>query len=124
MKWQELPVEKVALLITKGTTPTTLGEAFTDQGVNFIKAEALNGDSNLDSKGFAFIDEKTHELLKRSILQNEDVLITIAGAKTGMCGFVREEHLPANTNQAVGIVRIDKEKAVPRFIYYHCCPVN
>ncbi|RJR40588.1 MAG: restriction endonuclease subunit S [Deltaproteobacteria bacterium] len=118
MTWPEITVKDVSLRITKGTTPTTLGEAFTDQGVRFIKAEALNGDSNLDANGFAFIDEKTHELLRRSILQSEDVLITIAGAKTGKCGFVREEHLPANTNQAVAIVRIDKQKAVPRFVYY------
>jgi type I restriction enzyme, S subunit len=118
LTWPEVSVQEISLRITKGTTPTTLGEAFTDHGVRFIKAEALNGDSNLDANGFAFIDEKTHELLRRSILQTEDVLITIAGAKTGKCGFVREEHLPANTNQAVAIVRINNQKAVPRFVYY------
>ena len=46
------------------------------------------------------------------------MLITIAGAQIGKCGYVKAEHLPANANQAVGIVRIDKDKAVSRFIYY------
>ena len=52
------------------------------------------------------------------MLQEDDVLVTIAGAQVGKCGYVRAEHLPANTNQAVGIVRINKQKASSRFIYY------
>jgi type I restriction enzyme S subunit len=95
-----------------------MGKPFTDAGINFVKAEALNGDSSLDSQAFAFIDEETHQSLKRSILQEDDVLVTIAGAQVGKCGFARAEHLPANTNQAVGIVRVDKQKANPRFVYY------
>jgi type I restriction enzyme S subunit len=92
---------------------------FTDSGVNFIKAEALNGDSSLDRSSFTHIAESTHEKLKRSILAKNDVLITIAGAQVGRCGIVRSEHLPANTNQAVGIIRVDPNLAVPSFVYYH-----
>ena len=91
---------------------------FTDSGVNFIKAEALNGDSSLDRAGFAFVSESTHEKLKRSILAEGDILVTIAGAQVGRCGIVRAEHLPANTNQAVGIIRVLRERANPRFVYY------
>ena len=91
---------------------------FTDFGVNFIKAEALNGDSSLDNSGFAFVSESTHEKLKRSILAEGDILVTIAGAQVGRCGIVRAEYLPANTNQAVGIIRVFRERANPRFVYY------
>ena len=91
---------------------------FTDSGVNFIKAEALNGDSSLDNSGFAFVSESTHERLKRSILAEGDILVTIAGAQIGRCGIVRAEYLPANTNQAVGIIRVLRERANPRFVYY------
>jgi type I restriction enzyme, S subunit len=118
MTWHPHSIEEITHVVTKGTTPTTLGRQFTDSGVNFIKAEALNGDSGLDSEGFFHIDEDTHELLARSMLQEDDVLVTIAGAQVGKCGYVKAEHLPANTNQAVGIVRINKHKAVPRFVYY------
>lgn len=118
MIWYPHSVEEITYVVTKGTTPTTLGRQFTDSGVNFIKAEALNGDSGLDTGGFFHIDEDTHELLARSMLQEDDVLVTIAGAQVGKCGYVKAEHLPANTNQAVGIVRINKDKAVPRFVYY------
>jgi type I restriction enzyme S subunit len=118
MRWPTVILGEIAELVTKGTTPTTLGHQFTEEGVNFIKAEALNGDSGLDPSGFFFIDQETHEMLGRSILKEEDVLVTIAGAQIGKCGFAKKEHLPANTNQAVGIVRIDPNKAVPRFVYY------
>lgn len=118
MNWQDSTIGEIARVVTKGTTPTTYGMPFTDEGVNFIKAEALNGDSSIDSSGFAFISESTHEKLRRSILLDGDVLVTIAGAQVGKCGIVKNEHLPANTNQAVGIVRVDPNKACPRFIYY------
>ncbi len=119
MSWSKTTIGKVATVATKGTTPTTCGMPFTDSGVNFIKAEALNGDSSLDWSGFTHIAESTHEKLKRSILAENDVLITIAGAQVGRCGIVRSEHLPANTNQAVGIIRVDPNLVVPSFVYYH-----
>ena len=119
MSWAKVLIDEISTVVTKGTTPTTFGKDFTDEGVTFIKAESLNGDSNLSPQGFSFIDEETHEQLRRSRLAESDVLITIAGAQIGKCGYVRAEHLPANTNQAVGIIRINPEKAVPRFVYYY-----
>jgi type I restriction enzyme S subunit len=119
MSWKTFSIGDIAEVVTKGTTPTTYGMPFTDDGVNFIKAEALNGDVSLDRSGFTFISEDTHEKLKRSQLEPNDVLITIAGANVGKCGIVREEDLPANTNQAVGIIRVKPKLANPRFVYYH-----
>ena len=118
MSWPTVAIGDISNLVTKGTTPTTMGRPFTDHGVRFVKAEALNGDTYLEQSGVAFIEEETHQMLKRSILEKDDVLITIAGAQIGRCGYVTSEDLPANTNQAVGIVRINREKAVPRFVYY------
>jgi len=119
MNWNIKSIDEITEIVTKGTTPSTYGMPFTDEGINFIKAEALNGDVTLDRGGFTFINEETHEKLKRSKLQHEDVLVTIAGANVGKCGFVRPSDVPANTNQAVGIVRVKKQEANPRYIYYH-----
>ena len=52
------------------------------------------------------------------MLEKGDVLLTIAGANIGKCGIVEEHHLPANTNQAVGIMRVDQHQVTPRFLYY------
>ena len=116
--WPVVTIDSVTHVVTKGTTPTTYGMPFTDEGVNFIKAEALNGDSALDRRGFRYINHETHTRLSRSILQENDVLVTIAGANVGRCGYVRRNYLPANTNQAVGIVRVNPQRANPRFVYY------
>lgn len=119
MSWEETTIEAITEVVTKGTTPTTHGMPFTDEGVNFIKAEALNGDAALDRSGFAFVSSDTHEKLKRSQLQIGDVLMTIAGANVGKCGLIKVEHLPANTNQAVALMRLDQDRVDPRFVYYH-----
>lgn len=119
MSWSIKSIDEITEVVTKGTTPSTYGMPFTDEGINFVKAEALNGDVTLDRSGFTFIDEETHEKLRRSKLQQDDVLVTIAGANVGKCGFVRPSDIPANTNQAVGIVRVKKKEANPKYIYYH-----
>ncbi|WP_338454836.1 restriction endonuclease subunit S [uncultured Alteromonas sp.] len=119
MSWSVKSIDDITEVVTKGTTPSTYGMPFTDEGINFVKAEALNGDVTLDRSGFTFIDDETHEKLKRSKLHQDDVLVTIAGANVGKCGYVRPSDVPANTNQAVGIVRVKKEEANPRYIYYH-----
>lgn len=84
MKWETAKLSEITHVVTKGTTPTTMGKAFVESGINFIKAESLNGDSNLDHQAFAFIDEDTQQKLKRSILQDEDIFLTIAGAQVGV----------------------------------------
>ncbi|MBV1900041.1 MAG: restriction endonuclease subunit S [Kordiimonadaceae bacterium] len=119
MSWTESSIGDITSVVTKGTTPTTDGMGFTDYGVNYIKAGALNGDSSLSRPGFTFISNETHEKLARSQLALGDVLVTIAGANVGKVGFVQEKDLPANTNQAVGIIRVDPVKAIPKFVYYH-----
>ncbi len=115
MSWRPKTLKDISTKITKGTTP----KHFTDNGVTFIKAGSLNGDSSLNEQGFTWISEETHHgSLTRSVLREGDILLTIAGANIGKCGLVLERHLPANTNQAVGIIRIDHDAAVSRFVYY------
>jgi type I restriction enzyme S subunit len=117
MSWPMTRIGQFTHVVTKGTTPTK-EQGFADSGINYIKAEALNGDSTLDLSGGFFISEDVHQTLKRSILEEGDVLLTIAGANIGKCGIVEERHLPANTNQAVGIMRVDRQQFAPRFLYY------
>lgn len=39
--WEEVPLGQLCQVITKGTTPTTLGFNYTDGGVIFIKIESI-----------------------------------------------------------------------------------
>ena len=112
----QIPLSDLCLVVTKGTTPTTLGKPFVESGINFIKAESILADHSIDKSKFAFIDEETNALLKRSIIHAGDVVFTIAGT-LGRFALIDENVLPANTNQAVTIIRADVEKVLPEYIY-------
>jgi type I restriction enzyme, S subunit len=114
--WESKKIKDVCLTISKGTTPTTMGRSFKNVGINFIKAESLTDVGGFLPEKFAFIDEETDELLKRSRIQKGDVLITIAGT-VGRIAYVTDEILPANTNQAIGFMRANQELVDPYFIY-------
>ena len=104
--WRVKRLADITERITKGTTPTTLKRPFVESGINFVKVESLTKDGEFIPEKFAYIDSATHELLKRSQLQVDDVLITIAGT-IGRIAVMTEDFLPANTNQAVALIRPD-----------------
>ena len=112
----QIPLSELCHVVTKGTTPTTLGKPFVESGINFIKAESILDDHSIDKSKFAFIDEETNALLTRSIIHAGDVVFTIAGT-LGRFALIDENVLPANTNQAVAIIRADLEKVLPEYIY-------
>ncbi len=116
--WKICKLGELAQRITKGTTPTTLGYPFTETGINFIKAESILMDGSIDSSKFVFIDCETHEKLKRSQLEEGDILFSMAGMVLGKSAVVRREHLPANTNQALAIIRLKKDLALPLYVSY------
>ena len=99
--WEKKKLGDIAVLITKGTTPTN----FNDGNINFIKVESIiNSKINL-SKCMS-ISENTHfSILSRSILKENDILFAIAGS-LGISCIVNKEILPANTNQALAIIRL------------------
>jgi type I restriction enzyme M protein len=97
--------------ITKGTTPTTIGYKYTDGGINFVKVESIDESQNFITSKFAHIDGKAHEALKRSQLQDGDILFSIAGA-LGRVAVVDESILPANTNQALSIIRLKNDSQI------------
>jgi type I restriction enzyme, S subunit len=103
-EWDEKSLDDLCELITKGTTPTTLGFSYTVTGVNFIKIESIL-DGNINLEKAAFISTECNEAFKRSQLKENDILFSIAGA-LGVVTTVSKEVLPANTNQALSIIRL------------------
>lgn len=98
-EWELIKLGEVCDLITKGTTAKSQSE----QGkVNFVKVENLK-DNEIYS--VVKISEEEHlGSLKRSILFEGDILFSIAGT-LGRTAIVRNNVLPANTNQALAIIR-------------------
>lgn len=110
--WKWIKLGEIATLITKGTTPRGGNVAYLDKGIGFLRAENVAGLDRLDKDNLKYIDEDTHNgFLKRSIIETNDILITIAGT-LGITGLVRQEDLPLNANQAVSMVRL----AAPEYL--------
>ena len=100
--WEQRKLGDISSLITKGTTPkdkSGTGE------VNFIKVENIN-DFSGDIVGMSKISLEEHQgYLKRSQLKEGDILFSIAGT-LGRVTSVNKAILPANTNQALSIIRL------------------
>lgn len=105
--WNVKKVSDYADLITKGTTPSTLGFDFQDTGINFVKVECIENGQILQ-ENLMHISEETNVAMKRSQLRSNDILVTIAG-RLGSTAIVSDNILPANTNQAVALIRLKKE---------------
>lgn len=107
----------VTKIVTKGTTPTTLGMAFQENGIPFIRVNNIH-DKLLNFKDdVLYIDEQTHEKLSRSVIMPKDVLISIAGSIGRSC-VVPDDAPDLNCNQAVCIIRCDFEKILPEYLSY------
>lgn len=100
--------------ISGGATPLRAREEqYTDSGIKFLRIQ------NITSIGFDFSDvkyitEKVHNnLLKRSQLVENDLLMTITG-RIGTSAVVTNSCLPANINQHIVRIRL-KEGTNPNF---------
>ena len=107
----------IATVITKGTTPTSIGFAFQNDGINFVKIESVDENGNFICEKFDHISDECHEKLKRSQLQENDILFSIAGA-IARTAIVTKDILPANTNQALAIIRIPQGAINSSFLLY------
>lgn len=70
--WKETILGEVSNRITKGTTPTK-GHGFIEHGINYVKSDAIDYNGKIDKAKFVFINEETHNSLKRSQLQKDDI---------------------------------------------------
>lgn len=100
--WEQRKLGDISSLITKGTTPKDKSGT---GDVNFIKVENIN-DFSGNITGMSKISLEEHQgYLKRSQLQEGDILFSIAGT-LGRVTSVNKAILPANTNQALSIIRL------------------
>ena len=107
----------IATVVTKGTAPTTMGFQFEDGGINFVKIESISEDGTFLKEKFSHISYECNVQMRRSQLQENDILFSIAGA-IGRSAIVTKEILPANTNQALAIIRVPKGKIDYNYLLY------
>lgn len=117
--WKIVKLNEITSKITKGTTPSKKNGGFSDAGINYIKAEAVSYEGRIDPSSFVFITSEVHDKLKRSKLEKDDILFSMAGAYLGKTGIVKAEYLPANTNQALALIRPVKDLVVPNYLHLY-----
>jgi len=115
--WAHKTIGQITTLITKGSTPTSYGYKFQSSGINFLKIENIVDGEVTSQSITSFISEDAHEYLKRSQLKENDLLFSIAGS-IGTSAIVDSAILPANTNQALALIRGYEEYATPSFLLY------
>jgi type I restriction enzyme, S subunit len=107
-EWDIVRLGDLCSVITKGTTPSSVGFEFCNRGINYVKIESINDRGQFLIEKLAKISQKAHQALKRSQLKESDILFSIAGA-LGRVAIVENNILPANTNQALAIIRLREE---------------
>ena len=111
-------VDNITETVTKGTTPTSIGYNFSPKGIPFLRVNNIK-EGLLDTKDVLFIDTETNKALARSVIQPNDVLLSIAGT-IGRSTVVPPNSPVMNCNQAVAIIRLSK-KVDPQ---YFCLWLN
>ena len=115
-EWENTTLGNLSSIITKGTTPSSYDIEGT---INFVKVESVVNE-RIDVMKVGKISQVINDLeLKRSNLEENDLLISIAGT-LGRSAIVQKEILPANTNQALAIVRLKPNNNVG----YLACFIN
>ena len=100
--WEQRKLSDMCSLITKGTTPLDKSNSGT---VNFIKIESIDESSGEIKITQKITAEEHNGYLRRSQLKENDILFSIAGT-LGRVTSVKSDILPANTNQALAILRL------------------
>ena len=96
----------ICSVVTKGTTPTSLGFEFTKSGIPFLRIQNIS-DYSVSLSEVLYIDDETHLALGRSKILSGDFLITIAGT-VGKVAIVPDDINECNCNQAIAILRFDR----------------
>lgn len=123
---KHLPLASFAVEISKGTTPLSFGYPYTVDGVPFVTAEDLAENGVAVDSVTRCVSDECHAFLRRSQLEPNDVLISIAGT-LGRVSFMPEDSRPANCNQAVCFIRLNQsldQSAVPRLRFEKSVSAN
>lgn len=120
--WKVKPLKELSLKIASGSTPKGGSKVYVDKGITFFRSQNVwKNDIRLDD--VAYIDEKTHNSLKKSSLKHKDILMTKTGrfntenSSLGRAALFLGEDNSANVNGHVYLIRL-KPGILHEFIVY------
>ncbi len=87
-----------------GSTPRGGKAVYTKKGIKFIRSQNVFN-TELSLRDVVYIDNQTHEKMKGTKVQANDLLLNITGGSIGRCALVPKDFDTANINQHVAIIR-------------------
>jgi type I restriction enzyme S subunit len=117
VSWGKYNLEEISEFITKGATPTTYGFKWEESGIPFLRSECVSENGFIES-GISFISEEANNVMQRSKVQSDDILISITG-NVGRIAIYPKKYDSGNINQHIARVRINKTEIADRLFVYH-----
>lgn len=120
MGWKVKKLSEISTLITNGNTPKGGSENYVDSGILFLRSQNV-WRNRIDLEDVAYIDDKTHNKMKKSSVCYNDILITKTGrintenSSLGRAALYKGEDNSANINGHVYLVRLNNT-VDPKFV--------
>lgn len=115
--WAKNELKEITTKIGSGATPRGGENDYKEVGISLVRSMNVY-DQGFRDKKLAFLDDNQADKLSNVTLEKDDVLLNITGASIARCCIIPKEVLPARVNQHVSIIRLRKEKMVPKFLHY------
>jgi restriction endonuclease S subunit len=103
-EWEVKTINDLVVHVGSGATPRGGSTVYLDKGIPFIRSQNVYF-SGLRKDELVYIPKSTHADMRRSNVNNGDVLLNITGASIGRACVVPEGFTEANVNQHVCIIR-------------------
>jgi len=120
--WEVKKLKEISKSIVNGTTPNGGSQVYVRDGIVFLRSQNVWKNSLL-LDDVAYIDNETHFKMKKSSLQNKDILITKTGrintenSSLGRAAIFIGKDNSANINGHVYLIRLEKG-SIHEFVLY------
>lgn len=120
MKWPVKQLKYFSVLITNGNTPKGGSKNYINDGIIFLRSQNV-WRNRIELDDVAYIDEETHNSMKKSSVHYKDILITKTGrintenSSLGRAALFLGQDNSANINGHVYLIRLNNT-VVPEYI--------
>ncbi|MFN8116314.1 MAG: restriction endonuclease subunit S [Bacteroidia bacterium] len=103
--------------LSKGTTPTQKDLGSLEVEIPFLKVKDISDNGSIIKSNLELIPSEVHQnQLKRSILETDDILFSIAGT-IGRVAILDDSLNNSNCNQAIAFVRLKDKAKLLEFVH-------
>lgn len=117
-EWRWVTIDTISDHIGSGSTPKGGRNVYVDEGIPFIRSQNVYP-GILKTEDMVFISDEINQKMRRTQINEKDVLLNITGASIGRCAFVPEGFGKGNVNQHVCIIRIGFEDLSYKYLCHY-----